>query len=135
MFKICKDQLVSPAWKIDPNSEKFYHTAVADEYPKLLAEKAPQYVKRFHLLMGEEICSFNETGVILKSDLQIDDSDAVICCTGYKLSYEFFEKEVKSILEYEDRFSQSLPINLYLGTVRPELPNFAFIENPMTITG
>ena len=31
MFKICKDQLVSPAWKIDPNSEKFYHTAVADD--------------------------------------------------------------------------------------------------------
>ena len=105
MFKICNDQLVSPAWKIDPNSETFYHTAVADEYPKLLAENASQYVERFHLLMGEEINNFNETGVILKSGLQIDNIDAVICCTGYKLSYEFFEDEVKSILEYEDRYS------------------------------
>ena len=31
MFKIWKDQLVSPALKIDSNSEIFYHTAVADE--------------------------------------------------------------------------------------------------------
>ena len=91
MFKICKDQLVSPAWKIDPSLEIFYHTAVADEYSKLLAEKAPQYVERFHLLMGEEIGSFNETGVNLKSGLQIDNIEAVICCTGYKLSYEFSE--------------------------------------------
>ena len=106
-----------------------------DEYPKLLAEKASQYVKRFHLLTGKEINNFNETGVILTGDLQIDNIDAVICCTGNKLSYKFVEKEVKTILEYEDRYSRTLPKILYIGTVRPELPNLAFIENPMTITG
>ena len=71
----------------------------------------------------------------MKSGTTINDIDVVICCTGYQLNFEFFDSDIKEIMEFDERFKCSLPIILYHGTFRPELPTLAFIENPLQIPG
>ena len=38
---------------------------------------------------------FLDNGVIMKSGATISDIDAVICCTGYQLNFEFFDSDIK----------------------------------------
>lgn len=124
-----------PEWRIDPNSEEFYAVAIADNYLKLVCEKRENYYERYHLRMGAEVREFHTDGVNLTTGETINDIDAVISCTGYQLDFEFFDQSIREVLEYDESFKCSLPIVLYRGTFRPELPTLAFIENPLQIPG
>ena len=120
--QLCPEQtnkyLAHPDMYYELDDDEPIREAVTDNYlPYVNAGKiVPRQTK---------LVRFEADGVWLANG-GFETADAVLFCTGYNLSLDYFDKTVLDVLGY-DATKTKMPILLYNYTVHPDLENLAMV--------
>lgn len=119
LSKICKDQNSIDELFIDPNSMNPPKVSISNDYINNVKNGKIQ-VKRV------KIDNFKENSILFNDSTEEVTADAIIFCTGYKCSLDYFDENVLNRLEFEAN-DQLQPLLLYKATFCPNISNLAFV--------
>ena len=106
--------------------ELFYDFDVETEIRQSISDNYYGMVKRGDIRPKRAaIKRFEADGVVLE-DGSLEKADAVIVCTGYDVTIDYFDEDMLKTLEY-DKEHYKAPYLLYKFTFHPELENMAMI--------
>lgn len=98
---------------------------IAGQHP-MVNDALPHRIIIGSVVIKPNVSSFTETGVIFDDGTQINDLDAVIFCTGYKIGFRFIDQSILPLSDNKvDLYKYVFPPNLtkptlaVIGCVQP----------------
>jgi dimethylaniline monooxygenase (N-oxide forming) len=116
--KLCSEQNKIESLKSISSEDEPPKVSISDTYVENVCEN------KIQVKQGETL-HFTESGLCFK-DNSFVNVDAVIFCTGFLASLDFFNEKIKRILEF-DESDQFQPVLLHKCTFHPNLKNIAFV--------
>ena len=117
--KICSEQNNIESLKVTSDQDEPPKVSISDSYVEYVKEKKIQVKKG-------EISHLIKYGICFKDGSIVSNLDAIIYCTGFLASLDFFSEDIKNILEFEEN-DWFQPLLLHKCTFHPNLNKIAFV--------